>query len=95
MSRVAKNPIVLPQGVEVALDAEKISVKGPLGAISFAKNPAVEVVKEENSLLCRAVEGIENSDALSGTVGFHLAHHQHRPVLAVPTEVVDWKTPLV
>ena len=34
-------------------------------------------------------------DALSGTVGFHLAHHQHRPVLAVPTEVVDWKTPLV
>lgn len=33
-------------------------------------------------------------EALTGTVGAHLAHHQHRPVLAVPTEVVDWKTPL-
>jgi large subunit ribosomal protein L6 len=30
MSRVAKNPIVLPQGVEVKLSAEEISVKGPL-----------------------------------------------------------------
>ena len=68
MSRVAKNPIVLPQGVEVTLNAEVISVKGPLGAISFPVNPAVTVVKEESSLVCRAVEGAANSDALSGTV---------------------------
>jgi nucleotide-binding universal stress UspA family protein len=33
-------------------------------------------------------------DLLQGSVGAHLSHHQHRPVLAVPTEVVDWKTPL-
>lgn len=31
---------------------------------------------------------------LQGSVGAHLSHHQHRPVLVVPTEVVDWKTPL-
>lgn len=68
MSRVAKNPIVLPQGVEVTLDADVISVKGPLGAISLAANPAVSVVKEEGSLVCRAVEGAANSDALSGTI---------------------------
>ena len=64
MSRVAKNPIVLPQGVEVTLGAEVISVKGPLGAIDFAVNPAVTVAKEEGSLVCRAVEGVSNSDAL-------------------------------
>ena len=68
MSRVAKNPVVLPQGVEVTLGAELISVKGPLGAISVAANPAVTVSKEEGSLVCRAVEGVANSDALSGTV---------------------------
>ncbi|AMS06213.1 universal stress protein [Acidipropionibacterium acidipropionici] len=26
-----------------------------------------------------------------GSVSNHLAHHQHRPVLTVPIEVVDWK----
>lgn len=68
MSRVAKNPIVLPQGVEVALSAEEISVKGPLGAIKFVANPAVKVEQEGNSLLCKPVEGMANSGALSGTV---------------------------
>jgi large subunit ribosomal protein L6 len=68
MSRVAKNPIVLPQGVEVALGMEIISVKGPLGAINFTANPAVVVTKEGDSLVCKAVEGAANSDALSGTV---------------------------
>jgi large subunit ribosomal protein L6 len=68
MSRVAKNPIVLPQGVEVALSAELISVKGPLGAISFIANPAVTVEKEDGSLVCKPVEGAANANALSGTV---------------------------
>lgn len=74
MSRVAKNPIVLPQGVEVALSAEVISVKGPLGAIKFAANPAVTVEKENGALLCKPVEGVENSGALSGTVRAILAN---------------------
>jgi nucleotide-binding universal stress UspA family protein len=30
-------------------------------------------------------------ETLSGPVATHLAHHQHRPVLAVPLSVVDWK----
>jgi len=68
MSRVAKNPIALPQGVDVELSASLISVKGPLGAISFPVNPAVTVEKVDGSLLCRAVDGVENADALSGTV---------------------------
>ena len=69
MSRVAKNPIVLPLGVEVVVSAEKISVKGPLGSINFIANPAVGVVQDiGGTLLCRPVEGVENSGALSGTV---------------------------
>lgn len=68
MSRVAKNPIILPQGVQVALTAENISITGPLGAIKFAVNPAVEVVQEGESLLCKPVDGVANANALSGTV---------------------------
>ncbi|WP_301101271.1 50S ribosomal protein L6 [Propionivibrio sp.] len=74
MSRVAKNPIVLPQGVDVALSAEVISVKGPLGAITFSANPAVKVEKEGGTLVCKAVEGAANSNALSGTVRAILAN---------------------
>ena len=68
MSRVAKNPIVLPQGVEVALSASEISVKGPLGTIKFVANSAVTLEKEDGTLVCKAVEGVANSNALSGTV---------------------------
>lgn len=31
---------------------------------------------------------------LEGSISTHLTSHQHRPVLVVPTEVVDWKTPI-
>lgn len=67
MSRVAKNPIVLPQGVEVTLGAD-IIVKGPLGSLKMPANPAVAVQKEGDALVCKAVEGAENSGALSGTI---------------------------
>ncbi|MBK5915261.1 50S ribosomal protein L6 [Rhodocyclus purpureus] len=77
MSRVAKNPIVLPQGVQVALSAEAIAVKGPLGALSFAANPAVRVEQEGNELRCRPVDGVANANALSGTVRAIVANMVH------------------
>ncbi|MDN5977181.1 universal stress protein [Acidipropionibacterium jensenii] len=30
-------------------------------------------------------------ELLEGSVAGHLAHHQHRPVLTVPVETIDWK----
>lgn len=74
MSRVAKNPIVLPQGVDVAIGKDDITVKGPLGSIKFDANPAVSVVKEGQSLVCKAVEGAANANAMSGTVRAILAN---------------------
>ena len=68
MSRVAKNPIALPPGVDVVLSSELISVKGPLGSISFPANPAVNVERVDGVLVCKAVDGVENAGALSGTV---------------------------
>ena len=68
MSRVAKNPISLPQGVDVVLSEDLISVNGPLGSMSLPLNPAVKKEKVEGSLLCKAIEGAENADALSGTL---------------------------
>lgn len=68
MSRVAKNPIVIPTGVTVDIAAELISVKGPLGSLSFRGHPAVTVEREEGALLCKPVAGNPQAGALSGTV---------------------------
>ena len=42
MSRIGKNPVVLPAGVEVSV-GEQITVKGPLGTLKAAAHPAVKV----------------------------------------------------
>ena len=68
MSRVAKNPIALPQGVQVALTAESITVSGPLGSLNLRANSAVKVEQDGDKLVCRAVEGVVNSGAMSGTI---------------------------
>jgi len=67
MSRVAKNPVVLPQGVEVALAAGEVSVKGPLGALKQKLHPSVTVERDGDKLVCKAVAGAELGNALSGT----------------------------
>lgn len=71
MSRVGKNPILLPQGVEVTLGAE-IVVKGPLGTLKAPASPAVKVEKNGTELVCSKVEGVANASALWGTVRANL-----------------------
>ena len=68
MSRVAKNPIVLPQGVDVNIGKDAVTVKGPLGSIELEMNPAVAVEKDGQSVVCKAVDGVVNANAMSGTV---------------------------
>lgn len=74
MSRVAKNPIVLPAGVEVAMAANEISVKGPLGTMKQALSADVSVVREGDSLLCSVQNDSKQANAMSGTVRALLAN---------------------
>ncbi len=74
MSRVAKNPVALPKGVEVSLAGGNVTVKGPLGSLTLIRNPAVEVVVEGEQLMVKPVAGAENANALSGTTRALLAN---------------------
>lgn len=74
MSRVAKNPVVVPSGVEVALAANEISVKGPLGTLKQPLNGEVVVAREGDSLLCKAQNDSSSADAMSGTIRALLAN---------------------
>jgi large subunit ribosomal protein L6 len=68
MSRIAKNPVALPKGVEAAINAGLITVKGPLGSLTQFVLPSVKVDLEDASLVCRAIEGQPNASAMSGTM---------------------------
>ena len=68
MSRVGKMPITMPQGVDVSVNAEKISVKGTLGTLTRAVNPLVSVKNDAGKVsFVPANESVE-ADAMSGTM---------------------------
>lgn len=74
MSRVAKNPVVVPAGVEVTVAADKISVKGPVGTLTQALKGDVRVEREGDTLLCKASNESAAAGAMSGTMRALLAN---------------------
>ena len=68
MSRVAKNPVVVPKSVEVSLNAGNISVKGPLGTLTQEFPDYVTIESSGDSLLCKAANDTAQADAMSGTL---------------------------
>ncbi len=50
MSRIGKLPITIPEGVEVKLEGNKISVKGPKGTLEREINPIMKVSIEGNTI---------------------------------------------
>ncbi|TXF13096.1 50S ribosomal protein L6 [Pelomicrobium methylotrophicum] len=74
MSRVAKYPIVLPKGVEVALSSSEITIKGPLGTLSKPLTRHVIVEKNGDALHVKAANGSVQAKAMSGTTRANVAN---------------------
>jgi len=68
MSRVANNPITVPNGVEVNIASGQISVKGPLGTLARSADPNVAVEREGESLMCKALGNSRQAHVMSGTM---------------------------
>ena len=68
MSRIAKYPVALPKDVELTLAAGSISVKGPLGTCTRNADPNVEVKKEGESIVFKALGNSNHANAMSGTM---------------------------
>jgi large subunit ribosomal protein L6 len=47
MSRIGRLPIPIPSGVDVAIDGQAVSVKGPKGALNLTVAEPISVVKED------------------------------------------------
>ncbi|WP_339413101.1 50S ribosomal protein L6 [Pseudomonas sp. EA_35y_Pfl2_R5] len=67
MSRVAKNPVVLPAGVEVKLAGQQLSVKGAKGTLELNVHSSVEVLQEAGELRFAARNGDQQTRAMAGT----------------------------
>lgn len=68
MSRVGKLPITLPQGVDVSITAELISVKGALGTLVRKLSELVKVTLDKGSLLFEPANETTEANAMSGTM---------------------------
>ncbi len=67
MSRVAKNPIVIPRGVEVRVESGRVAVKGSKGSAEMTLLSGIEVIQEDGKLLVRRQGEDAGSAAMSGT----------------------------
>ncbi|RCS31207.1 50S ribosomal protein L6 [Rhodanobacter denitrificans] len=72
MSRVAKQPISLPKGVEMTVGTDSISVKGPKGTLSVHQLPGVTIAVDNGVAHISLVEGAD--DMFGGTARALLAN---------------------
>jgi large subunit ribosomal protein L6 len=68
MSRVAKMPVLVPQGVDLSLSADLISVKGSLGSLVLKPNALVKIEQNDGKLTFAPADNSAAANAMSGTM---------------------------
>jgi len=68
MSRVGKMPVVVPQGVDVAMKDDQINVKGALGALGLTQNALVTIKNDAGKLTFVPANDSREANAMSGTM---------------------------
>jgi large subunit ribosomal protein L6 len=74
MSRIAKQPVSLPKGVEFAQSGRAVTIKGSKGTQSLTLNNEVQVSEEDGALLVTPRSGSRFARAISGTTRALLAN---------------------
>jgi len=66
MSRIGKLPVVIPDGVEVTVEGQKVTAKGPLGTESVEIRPEISVKKEDKEIILTRNNEERKTRALHG-----------------------------
>jgi large subunit ribosomal protein L6 len=74
MSRVARNPVALPQGVTATVEGSSVTVKGAKGSLKLPLRPGLSLVQEGQVVSVRVAA--PNKEALmhAGSLRAHLAN---------------------
>ncbi|GEK91763.1 50S ribosomal protein L6 [Alkalibacterium kapii] len=67
MSRIGKQPITLPEGVDVNIDGNVITVKGKNGELSREISPIIDVKVEDNQMTFERPDESKASRTIHGT----------------------------
>ena len=65
MSRVAKNPITLPSGVDISISGSQLNVKGPKGNLALVLHPSISFDEDDGKYLVKPDS--EKNMAMAGT----------------------------
>lgn len=66
MSRIGKMPIAVPAGVEVAIDGNTVTVKGPKGELTRTFQPSMTIAQEGNEILVTRPDDTRESKSFHG-----------------------------
>lgn len=66
MSRIGKLPIEIPQGVEVSVDGQSITAKGPLGSETVSVRDEISLKVEDNKVIVSRINDERKTRALHG-----------------------------
>ncbi len=61
------NPIEIPSGVEVSINANAVNVKGSKGTLEHTLHKSIDIKKDDNALTILLREGADNAAAQAGT----------------------------
>ena len=66
MSRIGRKPIVIPAGVEVTLDGNNVTVKGPKGTLNSNIHPLMKITVENGEVLVTRPNDDKEARSLHG-----------------------------
>jgi large subunit ribosomal protein L6 len=66
MSRIGKQPITIPSGVEVTLDGAHVTVKGPKGTLEHDAPPTITVTRDGDDIVVSRPDDERQNRALHG-----------------------------
>ena len=92
MSRIGKQPVVVPAGVEVTVDGSKVTVKGPKGTLTNTFSSEISIKVEGNEVLVtrpsddkdhRALHGLTRTLVNNMVIGVTTGYEKKLEVLGV------------
>jgi len=66
MSRIGRLPVVIPAGVDVKLNGNEVTVKGPKGTLTQVFHPDMVIEREGNEILIKRKTDLKKDKALHG-----------------------------
>jgi len=67
MSKIGKQPIIIPEKVTVTISGQKVAVKGVKGELSLEVKPAIKIAMEEKKITLSISKATKENKALWGT----------------------------